>query len=82
MLTECFVTDEQVARTLVTRQIPSYGETTILQLAVENDNEEFRREFVSHQACQKRLNNIWWGKMDEQQYELRVTLIKYYIIVL
>lgn len=69
VLGECFTADEFKSKTLLVRVLPSYGQTTLLQLAVEANN----IEFVSHQACQNLLNNIWWGKMDELQGEWRVS---------
>lgn len=68
VLGECFAADEVKSKTLLIRVVPSYGETTPLQLAVEANN----KEFVSHQASQNLLNNIWWGKMDELQGQWRV----------
>jgi len=61
VLSECYSSDEQKAKMLLIRQLPSYGNATILQLAVEGTN----KEFISHQACQQLLNNIWYGKLDE-----------------
>lgn len=69
VLGDCFAADEFKSKTLLIRVHQSYGRTTLLQLAVEADN----KEFVSHQACQNLLNNIWWGKMDELQGEWRVS---------
>lgn len=71
VLGECFTADEPKSKTLLIRAIPSYGDTTLLQLAVEAGN----KEFVGHQACQNLLTNIWWGKMDQlqQQADLRVS---------
>ena len=70
VLGECFTSDESKTKSLLVRCIPSYGHTTLLQLAVEADN----KEFVGHQACQNLLNNIWWGKMDELETgDLRVS---------
>lgn len=53
---------------LLTRVIPSYGETTLLHLAVEAGF----KDFVGHDACQNLLPQIWWGKIDQNQNELKV----------
>lgn len=60
----------QKSKILLIRGIPSYGDTTLLRLAVEA---KFK-EFVGHDACQNLLPDIWWGKISQNQNELKVLL--------
>lgn len=48
-----------MAQLLLVREIPSFGDTTILSLAVATNS----MNFIAHAACQTLLNNIWKGRI-------------------
>lgn len=60
ILSECYSEDERKAQLMLVREIPTFGETTILTLAVAADN----KTFIAHAACQALLNNIWKGRIN------------------
>lgn len=51
--------------------MPNYGDTFVLQLAVEAEN----MEFVSHQASQSVLSTIWMGQLLEDNSVPKVNVL-------
>ncbi|XP_013398789.1 transient receptor potential cation channel subfamily M member 2 [Lingula anatina] len=71
VLNECHLSDEaRASQELLIRELPNYGNSTCLQLAVEGDN----KTFISHACCQSLLNQIWMGKMSHKNKLWRIWL--------
>lgn len=68
VLSECYTSDESRTHKLLVRELPLFGESTIIALAVEADN----KTFIAHAACQTLFNKIWAGRLTEDNYELLV----------
>ncbi|ESO08545.1 hypothetical protein HELRODRAFT_190762 [Helobdella robusta] len=65
VLNECYSVDQSKATLLLVRQMSSFGETTVLKMAVQADH----KEFVAHPACQNLLTNIWTDQLsDDNNY--------------
>jgi transient receptor potential cation channel subfamily M protein 2 len=56
---------------LLVRVVPTFGNTTAMQLAVEAKN----MEFVAHPASQDVLTKIWMGQLVEDNNPLAVKQI-------
>ena len=59
VLNECYHRDKVMAHSLLVRELPTWGGTTLLSLADAAQT----MDFMGHSCCQTRLNNIWMGKM-------------------
>lgn len=59
IISKCYAADEKMAQLLLVREIPMFGDTTILSLAVATNS----MNFIAHAACQTLLNNIWKGRI-------------------
>lgn len=72
ILNECYINDPTNATILLVRQMDSFGDTTVLKMAVKADN----KEFVAHPACQNLLTYIWTDKISEDNniFKLIVSL--------
>ena len=68
VVAECYAQDEQLSQLMLVRELPNYGNSTIIQMAVQSDN----KTFVAHPACQTLLHNIWRGRMTNDNGWLRV----------
>ena len=68
MLSECYTSDEANTHKLLVRELPLFGASTIIALAVEADN----KTFIAHAACQTLFSKIWAGKMSQENNEILV----------
>ena len=66
----CYLQDEQRAQELLVREMDNWGGVTCIMIAVQADN----KRFVSHMACQTLLNNVWMGKMSQDNGLLKVAV--------
>ncbi|PAA76122.1 hypothetical protein BOX15_Mlig009389g3 [Macrostomum lignano] len=55
----CASHDESLARENLVRELPQYGDTSILSLAADADS----IRFVSHSCCQELLTVLWRGEL-------------------
>ena len=69
VLSECYSSDEQQTHRLLVRELPLFGLSTNVALAVEADN----KKFIAHAACQTLFSKIWDGELGENN-ELLVSL--------
>ncbi|KAK6180329.1 hypothetical protein SNE40_012504 [Patella caerulea] len=68
VLNSCYEKDENKAQDLLIRELPNWGETTCVLMAVQSDN----KRFISQTACQTLLNSIWMGKLSSHNSILRI----------
>jgi len=68
ILSECYSSDQRRATLLAVRQMTNYGRTTLLELAVRANN----NEFVAHTVCQNVLTVIWFGQLEDDNSKRRV----------
>ncbi|GMT24127.1 hypothetical protein PFISCL1PPCAC_15424 [Pristionchus fissidentatus] len=57
LMDECYKTDEQLARSLLTCELNNWGFLTSLSIAFLNQD----REFMKHPCCQTILTDMWRG---------------------
>ena len=69
VLGQCYATEEHKTSMLLLRELPHFGESTSLRLAVEADN----KAFIAHGACQSLLTSIWMGKMSTENRMISVS---------
>ncbi|CAF4696079.1 unnamed protein product [Rotaria socialis] len=62
--------NKQLACELIIRKLSLYGDVTCLQMAIEADN----KRFLSEDACQALLTNIWYDKIDPVQERNRLVV--------
>ena len=70
VLEQCFVSDRDHARCLLTRIHQQWGELSAIEIAVNGRS----RAFVAHTLVQYELDRIWWGRIDHAQFELDQSL--------
>ena len=63
-----YANDKQKTCELIIRRIDLYGGVTCLQMAVAADN----KRFLSEDACQALLTNIWYDKVDPVREQNRL----------
>ena len=68
VLSQCYANDERKAQLLLVRELPNFGVSTVVQLAVQADN----KIFIAHTACQSLFNNIWRGRMGPENGQIKV----------
>lgn len=59
VLNECYQKDKVTAHSLLTRQIRTWGGTTLFSIA----DSAMCMDFMGHSCCQTKLNRIWKGRM-------------------
>ncbi len=59
VLNECYQKDKVMAHSLLTRQIHTWGGSTLFSIA----DAAVCMDFMGHSCCQTKLNRIWKGKM-------------------
>ncbi|XP_053733768.1 transient receptor potential cation channel subfamily M member 2-like [Synchiropus splendidus] len=59
LFTQCYNSDEQLAKKLLVRESPFWGRTTCLRLALRADN----KNFVALTGVQAHLTQIWCGEL-------------------
>ncbi len=62
--------NKQKACELIMRQVKLYGDVTCLQMATIADN----KKFLSEDACQALLTNIWYDKVDPVREQTRLVI--------
>ncbi|XP_070536806.1 transient receptor potential cation channel subfamily M member-like 2 isoform X1 [Ptychodera flava] len=70
VLTECYKDNEERALMLLVRELPFWGKSTCLRLAISADD----KNFVAHSAAQNLLSIIWYGKL-EREHTTTIKLI-------
>ncbi len=70
VLTQCHMSDDLRAPLLLVRQMPNYGDTTVMQVAAETS---VNFNFITHVSVQALLNNIWMGRISHDTSILRVS---------
>ncbi|KAK3605981.1 hypothetical protein CHS0354_019660 [Potamilus streckersoni] len=70
VLKECYSTDEIKAQCLLIRELPQWGATTCILIAVKADN----KRFISQTACQDLFNSIWMGDMTQENGTVRLLI--------
>lgn len=68
-MNECYAVDEKRAKDLLVRELGNWGNATCVLIAVQADN----KRFISQTACQALLNNIWMGKMLQENSTWQVS---------
>lgn len=71
LLEECYSSDHEKSIQLLVREIPEFGKTTVLKMAVQADN----KNFVAHPACQTLLTEAWTRKLSDDNHYLMVILV-------
>jgi len=69
LLAECHSSDQRKTIRLLIRELPGFGKTTTLKMAVQADN----KNFVAHPACQNLLTEIWTGKLTDDNHKYKVS---------
>ena len=62
VLKECYISDQRRTILLLVRQMPDFGDTTLINMAARAEN----LEFIAHSACQTILTDIWTGKLSDE----------------
>jgi hypothetical protein len=60
VLKACYEHDEVKTRELLTRELPMWGRSSCVLLALKADS----KRFISHPACQSLSNYIWMGSVN------------------
>ncbi|KAH9505775.1 Transient receptor putative cation channel sub M member 2 [Bulinus truncatus] len=61
VLNNCYSSDEARTHDLLIQNMPHWGKTTCVQIAVKSDNQFF----IAQNACQSLLTKVWMGKMSQ-----------------
>lgn len=65
VLSECYDQEEDRTLIMMIRELPNWGSTTCLTMAVQAQN----RKFIAQSVVQNLLTQIWMGKIsDENSY--------------
>ncbi|XP_030829332.1 transient receptor potential cation channel subfamily M member-like 2 isoform X2 [Strongylocentrotus purpuratus] len=62
VLNECYIEDEKRSALLLVFELPSWGNSTCLSLAVE----AMDKNFIAHPGVQSLLTQIWMGKISDK----------------
>ncbi|CAL1536039.1 unnamed protein product, partial [Lymnaea stagnalis] len=62
VINNCYSSDEKRTHHLLVHDMPHWGNTTCVLIAVQADN----KEFIAQTACQSLLNKVWMGKMSQK----------------
>ena len=68
VLNECYEEDEERSALLLVCELPFWGMSTCLTLAVNAQD----MHFIAHSGVQNLLNQIWMGKISEETSTLQV----------
>ncbi|CAF4674072.1 unnamed protein product, partial [Rotaria sp. Silwood2] len=68
ILEKLYEANSQACLKSIIRQIPSYGNATWLELAVEAN----AKEFIAHRAVQDLFNDIWFGYIKESVSDIKI----------
>ncbi|CAF4855404.1 unnamed protein product [Rotaria sp. Silwood1] len=68
ILEKLYEANSQACLKSIIRQIPSYGNATWLELAVEAN----AKEFIAHRAVQALFNDIWFGYIKESVSDIKI----------
>ncbi|XP_075054579.1 transient receptor potential cation channel subfamily M member 2-like [Mixophyes fleayi] len=70
VFSECYSNDEKRSQMLLIHVSPTWGKTTILELAQESK----AQIFMSHAGVQMFLTKTWWGRLSEDNGFLQILL--------
>ena len=68
VLNECYEEDEERSALLLVCELPFWGNSTCLTIAVNAED----MNFIAHSGVQNLLNQIWMGKISEETSMLQV----------
>ncbi len=67
------MSDDLRAPLLLVRQMPNYGDTTVMQVAAETS---VNFNFITHVSVQALLKNIWMGRISHDTDLVKVSSSK------
>lgn len=70
MLNECYEDNEELAQTLLVKELNNFGKLTCLDLAAAAE----LKNFIAHTSCQGLLTRLWMGSMAMNTPWYKVTL--------
>ncbi len=78
VLNECYQKDKVMAHSLLTRQLKTWGGTTLFIIA----DSSICMDFMGHSCCQTKLNRIWRGRMAlyTSMWKVEILLLSFHTV--
>lgn len=71
VMSSCYTLDKELSHKLLTRELQSWGLTTLFSLAESAELMDFMRL----SCCQTKLNQIWFGQMVDYTQDWKVRFV-------
>jgi hypothetical protein len=68
VLRECFKNNPKLTEDLLIQEIEMFSKRTVIELAIDSNS----LDFMSNNAIQMLLNDIWFGKIDPETSYFKV----------